>query len=251
LSRANEELARSNHDLQQFAYVASHDLQEPLRAVAGFSELLQSDYGPQLDETAREYLAFTVDGARRMKMLIDNLLDFSRVQTQGLPLDQIDSRDALQVALDNLREAIGNSGATVTPEGLGPVLADAAQLTQVFQNLISNAIKFRREAPPEIHIRGETLDCHVQITVSDNGIGIEPEHAERIFSIFQRLHTQDTYPGTGIGLAICQRIVHRHGGDIWVESEPGQGSRFYFTWPRPTGDEAAATTDDNESEQEM
>jgi light-regulated signal transduction histidine kinase (bacteriophytochrome) len=233
LSRTNRELRLSNRDLKQFAYIASHDLQEPLRAVSGFTELLRNEYGPQLDDKAREFMDFTVDGVRRMQLLIDNLLDYSRVEAQGRPFREIDSRDVLQQALRNLNEAIEESGASVTDEGLGSVVADESQLVRVFQNLIGNAIKFRGPSPPQIHVRSESRQQHVQFTICDNGIGIKSPDQERIFTIFQRLHSQEDYPGTGIGLAICQRIVERHGGRIWVESQSGQGSCFHFTLAQP------------------
>ncbi len=238
LSHANEELKRSNRDLQQFAYVASHDLQEPLRAISGFTELLQDEYGPQLDARAREYMEFTTNGAHRMKLLIDNLLEYARVESQGRPFEHLDSQKILQQAVDNLSGKIKENDATVTADGLGPVIADGTQLTQVFQNLIGNAIKFRGSDPPEIRVGAEYREGEVQFSVCDNGIGIDPRHHERVFTVFQRLHSQDQYPGTGIGLAICYRIVQRHGGRIWVESDGGPGCCFRFTLPQPPRAEA-------------
>ncbi len=248
LSHANEELKRSNRDLQQFAYVASHDLQEPLRAITGFTALLQEQYGSQLDEQAREYMDLTIDGARRMKLLIDNLLEFARVESQGKPFQSTDTQAVLQLALDNLSEAIEESHATVTHQGLGTIEADATQLVQVFQNLISNAIKFRGSEPPRIEIEAEMRDREVCFAVCDHGIGIAPRYHQKIFTIFQRLHSHSEFSGTGIGLAICQRIVQRHGGQIWVESEEGRGACFRFTIPQPPG---SADAREIEGEQDL
>jgi signal transduction histidine kinase len=233
LSRANRALERSNRELEQFAYVASHDLQEPLRAVSGFARLLNDQSGNQLSPQATEYLQFIIESANRMKLLIDHLLEYSRVRSLGAPPERIDSRQAFQHAVDNLRSAIQQSQAVVTSEGLGEVLADSSQLTQVFQNLIGNAIKFCDQKPPRVHVRADYGDEEVTIAVSDNGIGIDPRDSSRIFTIFRRLHADDKYAGTGIGLAICQQIVQRHGGRIWVESEPGKGSTFFFTLRLP------------------
>ena len=226
-----EDLARSNRDLEQFAYVASHDLQEPLRAVAGFVALLQQRYQGKLDEKADGYISLAVDGAARMQTLIGDLLSYSRVGTKGKAMEPTDTRRSLQDALTNLHTSIGESGAVIQVDPLPTVQADAIQLTQLYQNLIANAVKFRSDRPPEIQIGARREQEAWRFWVRDNGIGIEPQYAERIFMIFQRLHTRKTYPGTGIGLAICKRIVERHGGSIWVESQPGQGSTFYFTLP--------------------
>ncbi len=228
LARANDELKRSNRDLQQFAAIASHDLQEPLRAVSGYTQLLLRMYGDQLDDQAHELMQQSVDGARRMQSLIDNLLEFSRVQTDGQNFETVSCEAAVQTAIQNLERSIIETGTVVTYDDLGTVIADPNQLTQLFQNLISNAIKFRREAP-RILIRAEHRDSETVFSVRDNGIGVSQRDAERIFSIFQRLHSREDYPGAGLGLAICKRIVDRHGGRIWVQSHLGEGSTFYFT----------------------
>jgi light-regulated signal transduction histidine kinase (bacteriophytochrome) len=231
LGRAALDLARSNRDLEQFAYVASHDLQEPLRAVAGYIGLLQRRYGESLDANAGEYIAGALDGARRMQSLIGDLLVYSRVGTRGKEPGSAEVEAVLNNTMENLRASIQESGAVITADPLPTVRADAVQLTQLFQNLLGNAIKFRSDRPPQIHVgarreKGRWLFC-----VRDNGVGIDPQYHERIFLIFQRLHTRSRYPGTGIGLAICKKIVERHGGEIWLESQPGQGSTFYFTIP--------------------
>jgi len=229
--RAEEELKRSNAELEQFAYVASHDLQEPLRAVAGMVQLLQQRYQGQLDERANLYIAHAVEGATRMQTLINDLMAFSRVDPRGRPFAPVNVAAALRPALANLAVAVRESRATITHDELPTVLADSGQLTQLFQNLIGNALKFRGDQPPAIHVGAERLADAWRFSVRDNGIGIEPQYAERIFVVFQRLHTRRAYPGTGIGLAICKKIVERHGGRIWVESEPGRGATFLFTIP--------------------
>jgi PAS domain S-box-containing protein len=226
-----EALARSNRDLEQFAYVASHDLQEPLRAVAGFAGLLQQRYQGKLDEKADSYISLAIDGATRMQTLIGDLLSYSRVGTKGKAMEPTDARRSVQDALTNLQASIGESGAVIQVDPLPTVWADAVQLTQLFQNLIANAIKFHSDRPPEIQVGARREQDAWRFWVRDNGIGIEPQYAERIFLIFQRLHTRKTYPGTGIGLAICKKIVECYRGSIWVESQPGQGSTFYFTLP--------------------
>jgi PAS domain S-box-containing protein len=231
LQEQAEELAATNKDLEQFAYVASHDLQEPLRAVGGFVTLLQQRYRGRLDERADSYIGAAVDGVTRMQALINGLLEYSRVGTRGNVSVPAPADDALQEARANLQTLIQESGAVITADPLPVVPADAVQLTHVFQNLIANAIKFRAERAPEIQVGARRQDAAWLFWVRDNGIGIDPQYRERIFMIFQRLHTRTQYPGTGIGLAICKRIVERHGGKIWVESQPGQGSTFYFTLP--------------------
>ncbi|MBD3884076.1 GAF domain-containing protein [Phormidium tenue FACHB-886] len=230
--RQRQELARSNTELQQFAYIASHDLQEPLRMVTSYLQLLERRYKGKLDADADDFINFAVDGAIRMKTLITDLLLYSRVGTHGKAFEHIDSRLAVERALANLTLAIEESGATVLYDALPEVTADLSQLTQLFQNLISNAIKFRGEAPPIIQIAAQTHDQSWLFSVQDNGIGIEPQYAERIFVIFQRLHNRSEYPGTGIGLALCKKIVERHGGKIWIQSDPPQGTTFYFTLPK-------------------
>jgi len=222
------ELKRSNDELEQFAYVTSHDLQEPLRMVTSYTQLLATRYSDRLDGDAREFIAYAVDGSTRMRRLIQDLLAYSRAGTSEEPRGRISSEAALTVALANLEGAIQESSAIVTHDPLPTVSMRHSQLVQVFQNLIGNAIKYRSEHIPRIHI---TASLHPQgyvFSVQDNGIGIDPEQFQRIFIIFQRLHGRNAYSGTGIGLAICRKLVERHGGRIWVDSEPGQGSTFHF-----------------------
>ena len=241
----SQELTRSNADLEQFAYVASHDLQEPLRMVTSYLQILEQRYKNKLDANADQFITYAVDGARRMQTLINDLLNYSRLSSRGQPFMLVDCNVVLEGALANLQLAIAESKAVVTHETLPQVMADATQLTQVFQNLIANAIKFCQNQQPRIHIGvakpganldGESLNVIPSADewlfwVRDNAIGLESQYAERIFIIFQRLHGRGKYPGTGIGLAICKKIIERHGGRIWVESKPGQGSTFYFTIP--------------------
>lgn len=224
-----EELKRSNAELEQFAYVASHDLQEPLRMVASFVQLLERRYQGRLDKDADEFIAFAVDGATRMQALIRDLLAYSRVGSRGRPLQPVACESVLAAVLDNLRIAIEDSAAQVRHDPLPVVLGDESQLIQLFQNLIGNAIKFRTEAPPQVDIAASLEGVFWHFRFSDNGIGIDPEYADRIFVIFQRLHPADAYPGTGIGLSVCKKIVERHGGRIWVESSQGHGASFHFT----------------------
>lgn len=229
-------LARSNAELQQFAYIASHDLQEPLRTVAGFCELLQRRYGDRLDDTGREFVAFAVDGARRMQSLVRDLLDLSRVATRGRPFEPVDCRVVLERVLADLRGALAGSGGTVEVGELPVVRADGSQLGQLFANLLGNALKYRGEEPPRVRVRAERSGDGYLFHVEDNGIGVPPEFHEQIFEPFRRLHSRDEYPGNGIGLAICRKIVDRHGGWIGVVSTPGRGSDFRFWLPdEPAG----------------
>jgi len=232
LHKLNEDLASSNRELEHFAYVASHDLQEPLRMVSSYTQLLAKRYDGQLDEDAREFIHYAVDGADRMQHLIHDLLSYSRVATHGDHFAPVDTQAVLAAAIANLQIAIQESGAVVTHGPLPVLNGDRSQLMRVFQNLIANAIKFRKgDEPPSVHVSCERRDGHWCFAVQDNGIGIDRQYFERIFVIFQRLHTREEYPGTGLGLALCQRIVVRHGGEMWVESEVGQGTTFFFTIP--------------------
>ena len=223
-----EELNRSNEELEQFAYIASHDLQEPLRMVASYTQLLSRRYKGKLDSDADEFIAFAVDGATRMQRLIQDLLAYSRVGTKGKELLNTSSEDALRHALSNLRGAVEESGALVTHDPLPEVLADEMQLIQLFQNLIGNAIKYQIGGTPKIHVGALNGGKQYKFSVRDNGLGIDPQYCERIFGMFQRLHKREEFAGTGIGLAICKKIVERHGGQISVESQPGIGSTFRF-----------------------
>ena len=232
---AEEHMREAYEELEQFAYVASHDLQEPLRMISSYTQLLGRRYGDRLEGDAREFMDYIVDGAARMKQLIEDLLAYSRVGTRGRQLQDTDSGAALAKALTNLHGAQETSGAAVTHDPMPEVLADPAQLVQLFQNLLGNAMKFRGDSPPRIHVAAETRDEVSVFAVSDNGIGIDPQYSDRIFMMFQRLHNKTEYPGTGIGLAICKKIVERHGGRIWVESQPGRGATFGFTLPRHQG----------------
>jgi PAS domain S-box-containing protein len=226
-----QEVKRSNTELEQFAYVASHDLQEPLRTITGMVQLLQKRYQDNLDARADEYIGFTVEAAARMQALINDLLEFSRVDRYGKPFEDVDMQDAVEAAIKSLAQTIQESSAIITYEGLPTVKADSSQMMRLFQNLIGNAIKFRSEQEPNIHISAVNTEGTWHFSVRDNGIGIEPQYFERIFVIFQRLHTRAEYPGTGIGLSLCKKIIERHGGQIRVESESGAGTTFHFTIP--------------------
>lgn len=236
LRKAAEELARSNSDLEQFAYIASHDLQEPLRMIASYLQLIEKRYASQLDDDGREFIGYAVDGAKRMRALITDLLAYSRVGTRGRDLEPVDAGAIVDLAVANLQIAVEEAGAEVQKGELPWVVADPTQLIQLFQNLIGNAIKFRSpERTPVVRIEAGPDPQGPgwwRFAVRDNGIGIDPKFADRIFAIFQRLHTPDQYDGTGIGLAVCKKIVERHGGRIWVESNPGEGSAFLFTLQR-------------------
>ncbi|MEG3955224.1 ATP-binding protein [Microcoleus sp. herbarium2] len=229
LLKSNQELARSNAELEQFAYVASHDLQAPLATIASYAQLLEKRYKDQLDSKASKFIGNIVQGCTRMQTLIDDLLEYSRVGRSRKPFQLTDCNHAVEQALANLQGAIRQTQAVVTYSELPGVMGDISQLVQLFQNLVGNSIKYRHDEPPVVHITACKQEKDWLFSVSDNGIGIATQHQARIFQIFQRLHTQKEYSGTGIGLAICQKIVERHGGSIWVESQPGQGSTFYFT----------------------
>jgi PAS domain S-box-containing protein len=233
IAQKAEELERSNLELEQFAYVASHDLQEPLRMVGSYLQLLERRYSDQLGEDAREFIEFAVDGAARMKILINDLLDLSRVGTHGNPFKLTDFSTVMDTVRSNLEIVIDESNALVTCDDLPTIIADEGQMVQLIQNLVSNAIKFQGEASPQVHVSTNRGQAEWVFSVQDNGIGIAPEYFERIFVIFQRLHAKDEFPGTGIGLAISKRIVERHGGKIWVESQPGEGTRFNFSISDP------------------
>jgi signal transduction histidine kinase len=236
LSKSNIELKRSNKELKQFAYISSHDLQEPLRMVTSFTQLLERRYKGQLDNEADEYIEFIVEGAHRMKYLIDDLLTFSRLNTQAKKFENVNLETVLNEVLSNLTVSIEESNAIITHDPLPTVNADKTQMMQVFQNLIANAIKFHGSNPPKIHISAHKDEKEWKFAVTDNGIGIDPEYQKQIFEVFKRLHTREEYPGSGIGLSVSQKIIRRHGGNIWVESELGKGSTFYFTIPHSIND---------------
>ena len=230
-----ESLQRSNAELEQFAYVSSHDLQEPLRMVSAYTQLLADRYGDRLDSDAKEFIGYAVDGAKRMQQLIADLLEFSRVRTRGDALQLVALDDVVAGVCRDLESSISGAGAVVTHADLPTVSGDAAQLGRLFQNLIGNAVKFHGAEPPRIHVGAELGQSEWIISVRDNGIGIAPQHRERVFVIFQRLHSRAEFPGTGIGLAIAKRIVERHGGRIWVEPATPRGSIFRFTLPAEPG----------------
>jgi light-regulated signal transduction histidine kinase (bacteriophytochrome) len=231
LSRANAELRRSNSDMDQFAYVASHDLQEPLRMITGYLQLLQRRYRGRLDAEAEEFIQFAVDGAARMKELIEDLLRFARTRIERTSFCIVSADLIFQNALANLGAAIEDSHAEITVDSLPSICADPSLLTQVFQNLVANSIKFGKDVHPMIHVSAARHGDEWIFAIRDNGIGIEPQYAERVFQLFERLHGSEEYPGTGVGLAISKKIVERHQGRIWFSSTPGEGSTFYFSIP--------------------
>ncbi len=234
LAVANQVLEQSNIELKQFAYVASHDLQSPLRSICGFVQLLKREYEGKLDEQGQDWIRRTVQAAGQMQTLIRDLLSYSRVDARSQPFTQIPFVDIVNDAMTLLESSIHDSGGRVTWCALPDVMGDRSQLVQLIQNLIGNGLTYRSDKPPHIHLSAER-DGKVWIfSVRDNGIGIDPKYSEQIFEIFKRLNDQKDYPGTGIGLAVCRRVVNRHGGRIWVESEPGHGSTFHFTIPEGT-----------------
>ena len=235
----NAALERSNASLQEFAYVASHDLQEPLRTIVSFTQLLQRRYGGKIDASADEFIAFTVDAAQRMQTLINDILQLSRVTTQGKPLVATDLAAVVARATTNLRETIAERSAVIQADSLPMVMGDASQLTQLMQNFIGNGIKYNRSEPPVIRVSAEEVGTMWRVAVADNGIGISPEYHDKIFRIFQRLHSRSEFSGTGIGLALAKNIVERHGGTVSVASDEGKGATFYFTLRKATiGEEA-------------
>ena len=252
LEQQRIELQRSNQELEQYAYVTSHDLQEPLRIIVSFLELFTARYGDQIDDKGREYVNYAVDGASRMQQMVASLLELSRIGRRKSVLKAHDLDELLGEAMANLKLSIEESGATVTHDPLPVISCNSARIIQLFQNLISNAIKYRREEAPRVHISVTPMPTSAvdrlsyattirhrtiwQFCVEDNGIGIDEQYAERIFIVFQRLHGRDEYPGTGIGLALCRKIVEMHGGKIWIRSTPGEGSKFYFTLPSSAAD---------------
>lgn len=243
LAKKTSELERSNKELELFAHVASHDLREPLLTVSGFANLLKRRYKDKLDNDAQDYINYIVTGTARLQQLVRDLLEYARVSTSDKPFVPVDCNDVFKKVLDNLKTTIEESGAVITSDPLPTVMSDETQCIQLFQNLIGNAIKYRRDDSPRIHVSAKRIDetAHAEqqstikkgwlFSVSDNGIGIDPQYSEHIFQLFQRLNRGDTSNGTGIGLAICRKIVERHDGHIWVKSEPGKGSVFYFIIP--------------------
>ena len=231
LLKSNMELKRSNDELERFAYVSSHDLQEPLRMVTLYSQLLERRYKDNLDSDADDFIGYIVENAKRMKQLIDDLLEYSRVKSQATEFEKVNFERVLDIVLRNLTLSVVENNAIISHDPLPSILADKNQMLQVFQNLISNAVKFHGQDPPEINISAQKDKNRWIFSISDNGIGIKPEHQKQIFEVFKRLHTREQHPGTGIGLAITQKIITRHGGQIWIESEPQKGTTFYFTIP--------------------
>ena len=239
-TRVDEELKRSNENLEQFAYVASHDLQEPLRQMSNYAGLLERRYKGKLDADADVFLGYIVDGGKRLQNLINDLLAFSRIGQERQNFAEVDCNAVLALVLDNMLTSIKESGAEITHDELPVLTANKTNFVQLFQNLIGNALKFRGAQPPRIHVKAAREGAYWRFSVQDNGIGIDPQHKERVFVIFQRLRTVEKLPGTGIGLSICKKIVETHGGRIWLESEPGKGTTFYFTVPAAGVPENAA-----------
>ncbi|MDK2952316.1 MAG: hypothetical protein PWQ77_1981 [Kosmotogales bacterium] len=237
VSLRTAELTRSNKELERFAYITSHDLQEPLRMISSYLQLVEKRYKDELDEDAKDFINFAVDGAKRMQILINDLLRYSRVGTKNIEFQPVNCEEILKNTLNNLEVAIEESGAKITHDYLPIIKGDKTQLGQLFQNLIGNSIKFKGENSPEIHIKAEDEGDFWRFFFKDNGIGIDSKYYDRIFQIFQRLHNRDKYPGTGIGLAICKKIIERHGGNISVESESGKGTTFIFTLKKEAPDE--------------
>ncbi len=231
LEKLIDKLEISNKELEQFAYVSSHDLKEPLRMITSFLQLLQRRYADNLDEDANDFINFAVEGAKRLDMMINDLLEYSRIGSKERELNYIHSEKIVELVLTNLKTLIEDKNAIVTYDSLPIIYANEYQMIQLFQNLISNGIKYNEQKNPKVHISIDEKDDEYIFSVKDNGIGINKSHLKRIFTIFQRLHTREEYDGSGIGLAISLRILQQHGGKIWVESEPGKGSTFYFTLP--------------------
>jgi len=252
MRRMVDALAASNMELERFAYVASHDLQEPLRSITSFSQLLERRAGDKLDDEAKEYLHYIIIGGKRMYSLVNDLLTFSRVSRKGTPFALVETRDLVELALQNLRESIHESAAEITLGDLPAVVGDGMQLVQLFQNLIGNALKFRRPGnTPHIAVQARRQVEDYLFSVTDDGVGIPTEYQEQIFALFRRLHKGEAYPGTGVGLAICKRVIERHEGRIWVESTPGHGSTFLFTLPAPGTQRAQALTAREEASEEQ
>jgi light-regulated signal transduction histidine kinase (bacteriophytochrome) len=231
LTRAYEALERSNMELQQFVYAASHDLQSPLRSISGFVQLLEEDYAASLNPETREFIRRTIENVEQMQTLIRDLISYSQIDAHSIPFEPVDMNQVFDDATLQLETSIQETGAVVTRDSLPVVNGDRLQLVQLVQQLVGNAIKYHSDRAPRVHMSARKNGTAWRFRISDNGIGIHPRYQSKIFSLFRRLHTQQTYPGTGVGLPICRRVVHRHGGTIWVESEPGNGSTFYFTIP--------------------
>jgi light-regulated signal transduction histidine kinase (bacteriophytochrome) len=238
VARQQRDLERAREDFEQFAYIVSHDLQEPLRMVSSYLQLLERRYKDKLDSDAEDFIHFAVDGAQRMQKLISDLVNYSRLNTRASEFAPTDLNAVLERALASSSEAAIDCDACITHEPLPTLIADAAQVQQLLEQLIDNALKFRNGGRPTVHVGAEQRDGEWVFFVRDNGIGVSPEYSDRIFGIFQRLHSRSAYPGTGMGLAICKRIVERRGGRLWVESTPGSGSTFYFTMPQRAEDRA-------------